>query len=143
MHNLSAFRLKHLTVRILAVFFILSFLAFSASAEYEGKVRILLLGDSTTEGSIPRLIKPDGPHLAHETAKYLPTMMRARDPKPPEGFRAIFNGKNLDGWYGLNPHNVAKLVGEEKEANLKAQRAEFSKNWTAENGELVNDGHGP
>ncbi|WP_417390337.1 SGNH/GDSL hydrolase family protein [Gimesia sp.] len=32
-------------------------------AEHEGKVQILLLGDSTTEGSIPRLIKPKGPHL--------------------------------------------------------------------------------
>ncbi|MCA9061512.1 MAG: SGNH/GDSL hydrolase family protein, partial [Planctomycetaceae bacterium] len=35
----------------------------AAHAEHEGKVQILLLGDSTTEGSIPRIIKPDGPHL--------------------------------------------------------------------------------
>lgn len=34
-----------------------------ALAEHEGKVQILLLGDSTTEGSIPRLLKPKGPHL--------------------------------------------------------------------------------
>lgn len=34
-----------------------------ASAEHDGKVQILLLGDSTTEGSIPRLITPEGPHL--------------------------------------------------------------------------------
>ena len=32
-------------------------------AEHDGKVQILLLGDSTTEGSIPRLITPQGPHL--------------------------------------------------------------------------------
>lgn len=32
-------------------------------AEHEGKVQILLLGDSTTEGSIPRLHVPKGPHL--------------------------------------------------------------------------------
>ena len=32
-------------------------------AEHDGKVQILLLGDSTTEGSIPRLLRPDGPHL--------------------------------------------------------------------------------
>lgn len=81
--------------------------------------------------------------IADETAKYLATVIRAEDAKPPEGFRAIFNGKDLDGWYGLNPHNVAKLAGEERETNLKAQRAEFPKNWTVENGELVNDGHGP
>ncbi|MEO1998462.1 MAG: SGNH/GDSL hydrolase family protein, partial [Planctomycetaceae bacterium] len=34
-----------------------------ARAEHDGKVQILLLGDSTTEGSIPRLMKPRGPHL--------------------------------------------------------------------------------
>jgi lysophospholipase L1-like esterase len=32
-------------------------------AEHEGKVQILLLGDSTTQGSIPRQLKPQGPHL--------------------------------------------------------------------------------
>ena len=72
-----------------------------------------------------------------------PSMLRAEAPKPPEGFRAIFNGADLDGWHGLNPHNGAQLNGEQKEENLKAQRAEFPKNWTVENGELVNDGHGP
>ncbi len=35
----------------------------SASGEQDGKIQILLLGDSTTEGSVPRRIKPDGPHL--------------------------------------------------------------------------------
>jgi lysophospholipase L1-like esterase len=34
-----------------------------ARAEHEGKVQILLLGDSTTEGSIPRRHVPKGPHL--------------------------------------------------------------------------------
>jgi hypothetical protein len=67
----------------------------------------------------------------------------ADEPKPPEGFRALFNGRDLTGWYGLNPHSVVKLTGEMKEANLAEQRAEFSKNWRVENGELVNDGHGP
>jgi lysophospholipase L1-like esterase len=35
----------------------------SANAEHEGRIQILLLGDSTTEGSIPRIMKPQGPHL--------------------------------------------------------------------------------
>lgn len=38
-------------------------LSVNASAEHEGRIQILLLGDSTTEGSIPRLLKPEGPHL--------------------------------------------------------------------------------
>lgn len=68
---------------------------------------------------------------------------RADEPRPPEGFRAIFNGKDLSGWHGLNPHNAAKLTGEAKEKNLAEQRGEFAQNWSVENGELVNDGHGP
>ncbi len=32
-------------------------------AEHEGKVQVLLLGDSTTEGSVPRRHVPKGPHL--------------------------------------------------------------------------------
>ncbi len=63
MNNLLAFRFKYLTFLVLAVLFTISLIASPAIAEHEGKVQILLLGDSTTEGSIPRLIKPGGPHL--------------------------------------------------------------------------------
>src|SRR5437867_9977118 len=52
------------------VFFILTAAVFAtglcsdmAQAEHEGKVQILLLGDSTTEGSVPRRHVPKGPHL--------------------------------------------------------------------------------
>ena len=48
-------------------------------AEHEGKVQILLLGDSTTEGSIPRLIKPEGPHLE----KVLEQLLAAEEDLPP------------------------------------------------------------
>lgn len=63
--------------------------------------------------------------------------------QPPPGFRAIFNGVDLTGWYGLNPHNAVKLEGDKREANLKQQRDEFPRHWRVENGELVNDGSGP
>jgi hypothetical protein len=69
--------------------------------------------------------------------------LRAADPAPPEGFRAIFNGKDLSGWHGWNPHLSAKLEGEKQEANLSQQREEFPRHWTVENGELVNNGTGP
>jgi hypothetical protein len=62
---------------------------------------------------------------------------------PPAGFRAILNGRDLTGWHGLNPHTVARLTGDKKEAGLAQQRAEFAADWKVENGELVNDGHGP
>jgi hypothetical protein len=74
---------------------------------------------------------------------YVPSAGQAEEPKPPEGFRAIFSGRDLSGWYGLNPHSAVRLSGAAKEANLAQQRAEFAQHWRTENGELVNDGHGP
>lgn len=68
---------------------------------------------------------------------------QSAEPSPPEGFRAIFNGQDLTGWYGLNPHSAANLEGEQREANLQQQRAEFAEHWRVEDGALVNDGHGP
>lgn len=62
---------------------------------------------------------------------------------PPEGFRALFNGKDLSGWYGLNPHQGPKLTGEKKAADLAKQRTDFPQHWRVENGELVNAGKGP
>ena len=66
----------------------------------------------------------------------------AADPAPPAGFRALFNGKDLTGWYGLNPHSVVKLDGDKKNAALKKMRDEFAQHWRVENGELVNNGEG-
>ncbi len=73
----------------------------------------------------------------------LAVSLQAADPAPPAGFKALFNGFDLSGWYGLNPHNVVKLEGEKKEASLKKQREEFPQHWRVDNGELVNAGTGP
>ncbi len=67
----------------------------------------------------------------------------AEDSGPPEGFRALFNGKDLTGWHGMNPHSVANLTGDQKAAALAKQRTEFPQHWRVEGGELVNDGEGP
>lgn len=50
-----------------------------ALAEHEGKVQILLLGDSTTEGSVPRRLQPDGPHLE----EVMERLLTAEDGLPP------------------------------------------------------------
>ena len=60
---------------------------------------------------------------------------------PPEGFTALFNGTDLSGWHGNNPHDTAKA--KDAATSLKAQAEEFPKHWSVENGELVNDGSGP
>ena len=73
----------------------------------------------------------------------LGSAIHAADVSPPAGYRAIFNGRDLTGWYGLNPHSVVKLEGDKREAALKKMRDEFASHWRVENGELVNDGTGP
>ena len=57
----------------------------------------------------------------------------------------IFNGKNLDGWYGLKTMDPRKMkaMSEEEFAKFVASTEEATKkHWTVENGELVNDGQG-
>ncbi|QDV66860.1 acetyl esterase [Rosistilla carotiformis] len=89
------------------------------------------------------VMKPWAPSLVALACLSFAPLCDAVEPEPPKGYRAILNGKDLSGWYGWNPHASAKLTGEEKAENLRKQRAEFSEHWTVENGELVNDGHGP
>jgi len=56
----------------------------------------------------------------------------------------LFNGKDLAGWHGDNPHTTVKAkTPEEREKSLADQQVEFKAHWSVQNGELVNDGHGP
>jgi creatinine amidohydrolase/Fe(II)-dependent formamide hydrolase-like protein len=63
--------------------------------------------------------------------------------EPPAGYRALFNGRDLTGWHGWNPHDSANLAGEKLSANLAKQREDFAAHWTVADGELVNVGTGP
>ncbi|MDO5580625.1 MAG: DUF1080 domain-containing protein [Planctomycetia bacterium] len=68
-----------------------------------------------------------------------------KDNKAPEGFTALFNGKDLNGWVGMkggNPYKFEALSAAEKESQLAAWDKTFKEHWTVENGELVNDGQG-
>lgn len=65
--------------------------------------------------------------------------------EPPKGYTAIFNGKNLDGWWGLKTENPAKwmaLSQEDLEKKRKASLENIKKHWKVVDGVLVNDGHG-
>lgn len=68
----------------------------------------------------------------------VPSNLFAQELKVPEGFTALFNGRDLTGWHGDNPHQTKG----KKEA-IEGQQEAFNKHWSVENGELVNDGHGP
>ena len=64
---------------------------------------------------------------------------------PPEGFTALFNEKNLSGWWGLKTEDPVKWkalsadkLAEKKAASLK----DIVQHWSVNGEELVNDGHG-
>ncbi|MEZ5304554.1 MAG: DUF1080 domain-containing protein [Verrucomicrobiales bacterium] len=65
--------------------------------------------------------------------------------QPPDGFIALFNGKDLSGWHGMDtfdPRKLAAMSEDERKAAIGKKSADIAQHWTVENGELVNDGHG-
>ena len=64
---------------------------------------------------------------------------------PPKGFTALFNGKDLAGWHGMghmDPRKLAAMSPEQRAELREKSLPDVQKHWRAENGELVNDGHG-
>ena len=55
----------------------------------------------------------------------------------------LFNGSDLTGWYGHNPHDSEKLTGPKRDAAIAGYQKPFLAHWRAEAGELINDGNGP
>jgi hypothetical protein len=63
---------------------------------------------------------------------------------PPEGFHALFNGKDLTGWKGLvgNPKTRAEMTPEQlAEAQKKADQ-QMRDHWSVQDGILIYDGKG-
>ncbi len=68
---------------------------------------------------------------------------REKDNTPPEGFTALFNGKDLTNWQGLvELPQRAKLTPEQLAAKQKEANAKYLPHWTVEDGVLVYDGKG-
>ena len=65
--------------------------------------------------------------------------------QPPAGFKALFNGKDLAGWRGGDTFDHRKYLAMDPDKRAK-QDAEWTadafKNWTVDQGELVNMGQG-
>jgi len=69
----------------------------------------------------------------------------ARADVPPPGFSALFNGKDLTGWWGLStedPRNWMALRPAELQKKREESLKDVAEHWRVENGELVNDGRG-
>jgi hypothetical protein len=73
----------------------------------------------------------------------LPQVARGDDPKPPAGFTAIFNGKNLDGWQGnIDMKQRATLPKEKQDELLKQRTKTAHEHWTVKDGIIHCDGKG-
>src|SRR3954468_20446651 len=65
------------------------------------------------------------------------------DNKPPKGFKALFNGKDLTGWKGVvELPQRSKLSPEELEQKQKDANEKFLPHWTVRDGVLHYDGKG-
>ncbi|MEJ6523631.1 MAG: DUF1080 domain-containing protein [Opitutales bacterium] len=64
---------------------------------------------------------------------------------PPEGFTSLFNGVDLDGWWGLkteDPQKWQSLPEDKFNVKWESSQQDIAKHWRVENGILINDGHG-
>lgn len=66
------------------------------------------------------------------------------DNTPPEGFTALFNGKDLSGWKGLvaDPKQRAAMSPEQLAEAQKAADQRMRDHWSVQDGALVFDGKG-
>lgn len=70
------------------------------------------------------------------------------DNTPPEGFTALFNGKDLTGWKGLlagpldNPAERAKATPEQLKTAQEAADKHMREHWAVKDGVIVFDGKG-
>jgi hypothetical protein len=68
----------------------------------------------------------------------------AADNTPPDGFVALFNGKDLTGWKGLlgSPKSRAQMTPEQLAKAQEKADQRMRDHWRVEDGTLVFDGHG-
>ena len=66
------------------------------------------------------------------------------DNSPPPGFHSLFNGRDLDGWHGMNmnPYKLAEMPEEERAVQRASDLEDVQQHWSVADGELINDGHG-
>ncbi len=81
------------------------------------------------------------------------TSLSAVEPAPPEGFQALFNGKDLTGWFGwgtkdptelwkMTPEQLAEYKKKSIEGDSAGAKDHIKAHWSVVDGELVNDGKG-
>jgi len=71
-------------------------------------------------------------------------MIHSEDNVPPDGFQALFNGRDLTGWKGLvgNPKTRAEMSEEELKAAQAVADEKMRAHWSVKDGVIVFDGKG-
>ena len=126
-----------------------------ASKAADGQtVRFMDIGPKflQADGTLPKEIMPDFLHLsaagygiwAEAIEPQLAEILGPLPPAPPEGFVALFNGKDLGGWKGLvgNPETRAKMSQDELAKAQSDADAKMREHWKIEDGALAFDGKG-
>lgn len=100
-------------------------------------------------GAVPAVIEAvaavdPAPNAAAPPPGGVTPARRAEDNVPPEGFVALFNGKDLTGWKGLvaDPPTRAKMSPEELAKAQEKADEEMRAHWSVVDGVLVFDGKG-
>ncbi len=76
-------------------------------------------------------------------AATLPAADKADGPKPPKGFTALFNGKDLDGWQGNIDMKQRVTMPKEKQADFIAARTKTAlEHWSVKDGVIHMDSKG-
>lgn len=81
--------------------------------------------------------------FAQDTKPAAPVPQAANTPPP--GFTALWNGRDLEGWWGADtedPRKYMALPAAEFQKKRDASLANIRQHWSARDGELVNDGKG-
>jgi hypothetical protein len=92
-----------------------------------------------------RLLLLLGPILAGCSSMKSGSTGGSASAKPPSGFVALFNGKDLEGWWGADtedPRKYMALPADEFKNKHDTSLDNIRRHWRVENGELVNDGQG-
>ena len=83
----------------------------------------------------------------------LASHLQAADNEPPSGFKALWNGKDLSGFFGwgtrdprdilaMTPEQLAEYKKQSIEGGAASKGDHVNAHWKVEDGELVNDGKG-
>lgn len=131
---------RRLVIRLLVVG-LLAWLPGRAIAEHDGKLQILLLGDSTTIGSVCRITNPSGPHLEDvirlllASDKELPLTNVINQGRDGEFIHGLLTGGRYD-------KDIAKLPGIDYVfirygLNDRGKREDFANNFPKDFHDLI------